>query len=343
MIPSFIKKKENFKRKIITKHNTAKFFFLHEASFYPKFFTRILGVVLDKKKNIINNWNYNKNISDWSFNKILSFQILNCSFFFKKEFIFFSNFLKKKEHIYLNKNDIVLFGPWPNIYWHKLIDFILRVNFIKNKRYNKIFLPIFLKKILESHPYKKIFYKLNFNYYKYDKKIIFHNLNYVSSLNHFKNNYILKKNIYNLINSIHNKYNLYSAKYKYSFISRIKSTRGLDNEDILFSRLKNYKFKRYYFEELTFLEQIKICYNSKIVIGVQGSGLANLIFMKKKSHLIQLSNIYINNPNIRELCLAADVNFYDINFSINNKRDFSGKINVDLVEEKVQSILSKSA
>jgi hypothetical protein len=267
----------------------------------------------------------------------LSFSFLNYDFFFNKRFIFLTNIFKKKKVLHLNNNDIVLFGPWPNIYWHKLVDFILRINFLKKKKYNRIFLPIYLKKILRSNPYKKIFSKLNFHYYKYDKKITFYNLRYVSSLNHFKNNNILKKNVINLKNSIQKKYNLSSNKYKYSLISRNKATRSLKNEDALFSRLKKYKFKRYYFEKLNFLEQIKICYNSKIVVGVQGSGLANLVFMKKNSNLIQLSNKYINNPNIKELCLASGVNFYDINFSINNK-NLTGKIDIDLVEKKIQSI-----
>jgi hypothetical protein len=335
----FIKKSENFKKKISTKHNTAKFFFYRKVIFYPKFFFRVLGVVLDNKKNIITNWNYNKSLSNWSFTKILSFRIFDYDFFLNKNLLFLANFFRKKKEIYLDDNDIALFGAWPHIYWHKLVDFVLRINFLKNKKYKKIFLPIFLKKILESDPYKKIFSKLNFSYYEYDKKIIFHNLRYISSLNHYRNNFFLKKNIYNLKYSIKNRFNLKSHKYRYSLISRNKSTRPLDNEDILFSRLKKYKFKRFFFEKLTLLEQIKICYNSKIVIGVQGSGLANLIFMQKKANLIQLSNIYINNPNVRELCAACDVNFYDINFLVNNK-DFTGSINVNAVEKKVHDILS---
>jgi len=334
---NFIRQRETFKKNIITKNNGAKLLYIDKAFFFPKFFKRILGAVIDKKGNLICNWNYNETLSNWSLNKILSFSFLNYDFFFNKRFIFLTNIFKKKKVLHLNNNDIVLFGPWPNIYWHKLVDFILRINFLKKKKYNRIFLPIYLKKILRSNPYKKIFSKLNFHYYKYDKKITFYNLRYVSSLNHFKNNNILKKNVINLKNSIQKKYNLSSNKYKYSLISRNKATRSLNNEDALFSRLKKYKFKRYYFEKLNFLEQIKISYNSKIVVGVQGSGLANLVFMKKNSNLIQLSNKYINNPNIKELCLASGVNFYDINFSINNK-NLTGKIDIDLVEKKIQSI-----
>lgn len=333
----FIRKRETFKKNIITKNNQPKLLYIDKAFFYPKFFKRILGVLLDKQNILIRNWNYNDNLSIWTLDKILSFSILNYDFFINKNFLFLANIFKKKNHLYIKSNDIVLFGPWPNIYWHKLIDFILRINFIKKRRYDQIYLPIYLKKILASDPYKKIFSKLNFKYYKYDKKIIFHNLRYICSLNHFKSNDILKRNLTNLKNSIKKKYNLRSSKYKYSLISRNESTRSLKNEDDLFLKLKKYGFKKYYFEKLNFLEQIKICYNSKIVVGVQGSGLANLIFMKKNSNLIQLSNKYINNPNIKELCYAVGVNFYDINFSTNNK-NLTGKININLVEKKIKSI-----
>lgn len=200
-------------------------------------------------------------------------------------------------------------------------------------------MPIFLKNILQSHPYCKIFRKINFYYYKYDCKIIFHNLTYVSSLNIFKNNIILRTCILDLKDTISKIYNLESNRYRYTLISRKNVTRDLENEDELYLMLKKYKFKRFFFEHLSFLDQIKICYNTEIMIGVQGSGLANLIFMKKGTDLLHLSNIYINNPQVKELAIASGVNFHDINFSVNNRNNFGGRINVDHVEKKIKFII----
>jgi hypothetical protein len=339
MLISSIKKNEPIKKNYVANTNRPKVIFLKKGFFYPSFFSKIVGIVFTPHKSIIKSWHYNNELSNWAFNKILSFTLFSYDFFLNKNLLFFANIFQKKKNIFLNKKDIVLFGAWPHIYYHKLIDFILRINFLKIKKYNKIYLPIFLKKILRSYPYSEVFSKINFYYYKYDCKIIFHNLTYVSSLNYYRDNIILRNCILDLKNSIKKKINLKSNKYRYSLISRKNVTRGLENEDELFLMLKKYKFKRFFFENLSFLEQIKICYNSEIIVGVQGSGLANLIFMKKNSNLVHLSNIYINNPQVKELAISAGVNFYDINFSVNRKSSFGGKINVDYVEKKINSII----
>jgi hypothetical protein len=240
----------------------------------------------------------------------------------------------------LQNNDIVLFGPWPNIYAHQLVDFIFRINFIKNKKYKRVFVPCFLKKILTSNPYKKIFFNFNFVFYNYQNNTIFHNLRYLSGINHYSKNQTLRNTIVDLNNSIHQKFNLDSKELKYTLISRSKSSRGLKNEDQLYKMLSKYKFKKYYFENLPYLEQIRLCYNSKIVIGVQGSGLTNLIFMKKNSNLIEMTNSFIKNPVIKLLCKIKKINYFNIPFSVNNS-DLSGFVNVDLVEKKVRALLKK--
>lgn len=78
---NFIRQRETFKKNIITKNNGAKLLYIDKAFFFPKFFKRILGAVIDKKGNLICNWNYNETLSNWSLNKILSFSFLNYDFF----------------------------------------------------------------------------------------------------------------------------------------------------------------------------------------------------------------------------------------------------------------------
>lgn len=342
MLINSIKKNEPIKTHYKIKSNDAKLIFIKKGYFYPKFFSRVVGIVLNKDDEIIKNWHFNSELSKWSLKKILSFTFLGYDFFLSKNILFFFNFFNKTKDIYLNDNDLVLFGGWPNIYYHKLIDFLLRINFIKSKKYRYIYVPIYLKIMLQSKPYSKIFSKLNFQYYSYDNKIVFHNLRYASSINYFKDNILLRKSIKDLNKNIIKKFKLKSNKYKFTLISRKKSTRGLDNEDELFKMLKKFNFQRIYFEDLSFLEQIKVCYNSKIVVGVQGSGLANLIFMKKNSHLVHLSNVFINNPQVKELAISTGIKFHDINFEKNDKKNFTGSINVKSVEEKIISILKSS-
>jgi hypothetical protein len=340
MFNFFIKKRQTFVRISSKKKIKPKVLYLDKAFFFPKFFFRIVGIVLNKNRSIIKDWNFNNFLSEITFSKILSSSFFGYDFFYNKKFFFYINKFRRKENIYLDKKDIILFGPWPNIYFHQLIDFILRINFIKSKNYRKIYVPIYLKNILFSEPYKSIFSNLNFNFYGYDKNIIFHNLRYISGLNHYSENIYLKKNIFNLCNSIKKKFSLESNKYNYSFISRNKSSRYLVNEEIIFEKLKMYNFKRYYFEELDYLEQIKICYNSKIVIGLHGSGLANLIFMKKNNNLIEITNNLIKNPVYKLLTKCAGVNYYSIS-GLGIKSDLSTTFNIRTLVKKIDIILNK--
>jgi len=340
MFGNVIAKRTTFKKISNIANTNPKVYYLQKGFFYPNFFYRIVGIVLTEKGNIINSWNYNNSLSRWSFSKILSISFFKYDIFLSEKIFLFLNFFKKKINIYLQNNDIVLFGPWPNIYAHQLVDFILRINFIKNKKYKRVFVPSFLKKILTSNPYKKIFFNFNFVFYNYKNNTIFHNLRYLSGINHYSQNQTLRNIIVNLNSSIHQKFNLDSKQLKYTLISRSKSSRGLKNEDQLYKMLSKYKFKKYYFENLSYLEQIRLCYNSKIIIGVHGSGLTNLIFMKKNSNLIEMTNNFIKNPVFKLLCKINKINYFHVPFSVNNS-DFSGLVNVDLVEKKVQALLKK--
>jgi capsular polysaccharide biosynthesis protein len=66
------------------------------------------------------------------------------------------------------------------------------------------------------------------------------------------------------------------------FISRRKGPRGelriIQNESMLYDRLKAVGFVRYYLEDLSFSEQIELFYDAEAVVAAHGAGLANLIF-----------------------------------------------------------------
>ena len=48
---------------------------------------------------------------------------------------FFSYFFFKNKKIYCKKNDIFLFGPYSNSYYHLIFEFLLRLIFLKKKKY----------------------------------------------------------------------------------------------------------------------------------------------------------------------------------------------------------------
>jgi len=76
------------------------------------------------------------------------------------------------------------------------------------------------------------------------------------------------------------KLSLNAQKSDLIYISRTDShhARRLINEDYLFKLLKPIGFQLYRLSELSFSEQVSLFSNAKMVVGVHGAGLANLVF-----------------------------------------------------------------
>lgn len=84
------------------------------------------------------------------------------------------------------------------------------------------------------------------------------------------------------------------------FISRKKAARRkitnyVEVEDLLDS----HGFKLVCLEDYSFLEQVSIMKHAKYVIGVHGAGLANILFMKKEGHVVELSPTITNKKSFR--------------------------------------------
>ena len=310
-----------------------------EIIFIPKLFNRIICLAFTKNKKIIKNWLVNNLIGKWASNKLLSLKISKYDLFFKKKFIYFFFIFFKSKKIYLKKNNIVLFGPWPHVYYHQVIDFVLRLILLKNYNFDAIYVPENLKDILLDKPYKKIFKNLKIIYYSLNKKIIFYNVKYLTHVQQYNKNYYLSSTILNLNQAIHDNYFFKNKnKTKYILVSRKSSSRKLLNEDELYKKIKKYGFQRFYFEELSSIDQIEISFNSKIMIGYHGSGLTNLIFMKPNSFVIDIVNQHYQNPGIKNLCINTKVNYIKSLCEISNK-DLSAFCNIDLLDKKIKSLI----
>jgi capsular polysaccharide biosynthesis protein len=71
------------------------------------------------------------------------------------------------------------------------------------------------------------------------------------------------------------------------FISR-KGTRSLINETEVEQTLQAYGFKKYYFEEIPISEQWSVARNAKVIVGMHGAALSNIVFNSNKVKLIEL-------------------------------------------------------
>ena len=75
------------------------------------------------------------------------------------------------------------------------------------------------------------------------------------------------------------------------YISREKCPgRFLQNEKEFFSLIEKYGFKKVIMEDFCYEDQVSISATAKYMIGPHGAGLSNILFMKDKGYLMELSS-----------------------------------------------------
>ena len=120
------------------------------------------------------------------------------------------------------------------------------------------------------------------------------------------------------------------------FINRTGSSsvmRDIINKDDLIDYLKNKNFMIIDPSKLDFLQQIKIFNSSKIIIGLYGAGLTNVIFCKKGTTIIELKNNYTDNV-YKNISKAFNLKYYNLISnkvaSDGSKRSWDGHIDVNI-------------
>lgn len=124
-------------------------------------------------------------------------------------------------------------------------------------------------------------------------------------------------------------FNDLSAKIKGKNIKRIFSerndqitktkldvkTRNISNKTEVYARLKSLDFSFIKFDDYSFKEQISFCKNLDILIGVHGTNLVNLVFMKKNSLVINLIPRNYSIPKtdeVRYLCEIKSIRYREV-------------------------------
>ena len=118
--------------------------------------------------------------------------------------------------------------------------------------------------------------------------------------------------------------------------------RGIENKEDLIHFLRSKNFLIINPSKLTFLNEIKLFNSAKIIIGLYGAALTNIIFCKNNANVIELRNQYTGDL-YKNITKKAKLNYYSLIskriISNNVKRTFDGSINVSI--RKISNILSK--
>ena len=212
--------------------------------------------------------------------------------------------LKKKN---LNVVSIISGRDAKNNYYHWLIDVLPRLLILEEKiqknNIKNILVPNYQKKY-QLDSLKCFFKKNNMNFinlsqnkYLKFKSIIFSSNDIGFDFYNLHLLKKLKKRVFDYMreNRISSKHN-FSRIYINRLDANLKKNRYLINENELISELKKKGFRSITLSDYSFFDQALIFYNAKLIIGLHGAGLANILFAKKKTKIIELTNS--NWPNI---------------------------------------------
>ena len=112
------------------------------------------------------------------------------------------------------------------------------------------------------------------------------------------------------------------CKFKKIYIHREKNKGGgISNQTELYSYLNKLNYKKVILENLTILEQAAIFKSAEIIISPHGASLANLIFCKKNTKIIELFSFNFFSPlywNISNL-LNLDYHYVKSSSPLHNK------------------------
>lgn len=135
------------------------------------------------------------------------------------------------------------------------------------------------------------------------------------------------------------------------YISRSRAKwRKVINEVAIYPILNKYGFELVCFEDYGMADQISICKNADVIMGLHGAGLSNLIFMNKGAKLIEIrpDNVYSMYNCFFTLCPHFEISYnyvlcqYALNPLKEDKRvdDHSVIVSKIVLDAKLALILS---
>ena len=108
----------------------------------------------------------------------------------------------------------------------------------------------------------------------------------------------------------------------------------LINNDELISFLKKRKFKILRLSELSFTKQLAIFYNCKYIISPHGAGLANIIFCKKKTKILEFFPKNHSNKVYKRISKINDLKYRSLySKKIENKKNGDIYINTKTLKK----------
>lgn len=100
--------------------------------------------------------------------------------------------------------------------------------------------------------------------------------------------------------------------------SKLGNIRRIVNNDEVVSNLKMQNFKILNLSEYSFIHQVNLFKNAKIIIGLHGAGFANLVFSRQGTKIIELKSVTAGNL-FKNLAKSCKLKYFCISAKSKNK------------------------
>jgi hypothetical protein len=98
--------------------------------------------------------------------------------------------------------------------------------------------------------------------------------------------------------------------YRCVYVSRSRAKyRRLSNEDDVIRLVETAGFEVFFFEDLSFEQQVKLMHETRVLAGLHGASLTNLLFMQRETYVIELLNEKAINLTFFKLASQCAVNY----------------------------------
>lgn len=248
--------------------------------------------------------------------------------------------LIKVEYETLNiENGIWIYDDKATTYYHFIFDTLQRYLMVSDKYKNYFVLvpEVYMTSWMFDHlNYLKIKYKI----LKKNQLIKVNNLIipfYSAPSGNFNSEFLKKLRSLYLSNFENvNKNKLELKKQRRVWIDRQDARRSLANDIVIKQILKKYNFEIIIPEKMNLNQMISVIQESSIIVGLHGSGLANVLFANPKSKLIDIREIGDNFRNAI-FSLSSDLKIQYYCFFLSEEINKSNKlfINPKKFEEKL--------
>lgn len=321
--------KDNFKKKLILNSEVSN---INQPKLLNKKDKKLFEKELIRKINKVYIFKFKQiflyqNFTPITFKKVIFTDFLKFNslskFILLKKFLLllrlFKFFFKNKKTI-KKKNLIIVHDRHSENYFHWITDVLPKILWLKEKN--------FLNK------YKILIPNFKNRFQKYTSLDITDKIQMVGKDNHLliNNGYYIPefypsglprlKNLLKLRNFFLKKYKCQFGNQKIYISRKISGRRRLKNENKLIQLLKKRNFKILFMENLNFKDQVIESAKSKLIVSVHGAGLTNLIWMKKKSKIIELrdqEDVTLNPYFVLCQKIGIYYNYFLTNKSLINK------------------------